>query len=78
MRTSYCRFGKKYYLCSEFFNIMFNTTQGIMENLQALITAAADMLAAGVQPQSVAESLISGGVTASNAYELVIQLIMSA
>ena len=49
-----------------------------MENLVALLTAASDMLAAGVQPKQVAETLISGGITASNAYELVIQLIMSA
>lgn len=52
-----------------------NTT---MQNLQALIAAAGDMLAAGIKPQQVAESLISGGITAENAYELVIQLIMSA
>ena len=57
---------------------MYNTTQGIMENLQALIVAAADMLAAGIQPKAVAEVLISGGVAAANAYELVIQLIASA
>lgn len=57
---------------------MFNTTQQVMINLHALLTAAADMLAAGIKPQQVAETLISGGITASNAYELVIQLIMSA
>lgn len=49
-----------------------------MENLVALVAAAADMLAAGIKPQQVAESLISGGITAQNAYELIIQLIMSA
>lgn len=49
-----------------------------MENLKALVAAAADMLAAGVQPKAVAEALISGGITAANAYELVIQLIASA
>lgn len=49
-----------------------------MENLKALVSAAADMLAAGVQPKQVAESLISGGVATENAYELVIQLIMVA
>ena len=57
---------------------MFNTTQHTMENLVALVTAASDMLAAGVQPKQVAESLISGGVATENAYELVIQLIMVA
>ena len=60
-------------------NIMYNTTnQTTMENLKALVAAAADMLAAGVQPKAVAEALISGGITAANAYELVIQLIASA
>ncbi len=49
-----------------------------MENLKALVSAAADMLAAGIQPKAVAEVLISGGVAAANAYELVIQLIASA
>lgn len=49
-----------------------------MENLKALVSAAADMLAAGIQPKAVAEVLISGGIAASNAYELVIQLIASA
>lgn len=49
-----------------------------MENLKALVSAAADMLAAGVQPKAVAETLISGGIAAANAYELVIQLIASA
>lgn len=48
-----------------------------MENLVALVTAASDMLAAGLQPKQVAEVLISGGIAASNAYELVIQLIAS-
>lgn len=60
-------------------NIMYNTTnQTTMENLVALLAAAADMLAAGIKPQQVAETLISGGITAANAYGLVIQLIMAA
>lgn len=49
-----------------------------MENLVALVTAASDMLVAGLQPKQVAEVLISGGVAAANAYELVIQLIAGA
>ena len=49
-----------------------------MENLVALVSAAADMLAAGIKPQQVAESLISGGIATENAYELVIQLIIAA
>lgn len=46
--------------------------------LQAIIQAAADMLASGIQPQEIVTTLVSGGITPENATNLVIGLIMSA
>ena len=58
--------------------IYFTNSKQLHIMLQAIIQAAADMLASGIQPQEIVTTLVSGGITPENATNLVIGLIMSA
>lgn len=46
--------------------------------LQAMLQAASDMLASGVQPSEIVATLVGGGISTKNATEIVCYLITIA